>query len=99
MLIDSLSLFISTGNKSSDPKNQKLAKDVAQRLKPLFEKLAANDCTPNVVNNLVQLCQAITSGDSKTAQNIHQTLTTNNWEELGSGLMIGIKRLIEMTKQ
>lgn len=97
-IIDSLNGILSTCSKSPDPKIAKLLKDVSNRFKPLFEKLESNSYSSEVVTNLSQLCHAINSGDSGTAHKIHVALTQNNWEELGSLLITGIKRLLEMTK-
>jgi hypothetical protein len=97
-IIDSLNSILATCSKSTDPKISKLVADVRKRFEPLFEKLAKNDFSASVTTNLSQFVQAINSGDTKAAHNIHITLTQNNWEELGSSLMIGIKRLLEVTK-
>jgi hypothetical protein len=62
-----------------DPKTQKLAKDVSQRFKPLLDKLAVNDCSPGVVQNLSHLCQ----GDISTLQfELFQQLQVETQEQL-----------------
>jgi len=97
-IIDQLNSILATCSKSNDPKVTKLIPDVRKRFEPLFEKLVKNDFSASGTQSLTQFVQAINSGDVKTAQNIHITLTQNNWDEFGSSLMIGLKRLVEIAK-
>ena len=67
-------------------------------MEPLIEKLTRNEYSGGITQSFTQLCQAILNGDSRTAADIHVKITQQHWEELGSNLMIGLKRLIEITK-
>eukprot|EP01114_Cavostelium_apophysatum_P005541 TRINITY_DN1672_c0_g2_i1.p1 TRINITY_DN1672_c0_g2~~TRINITY_DN1672_c0_g2_i1.p1 ORF type:complete len:1099 (+),score=314.97 TRINITY_DN1672_c0_g2_i1:121-3417(+) len=97
-IIDSLKSILEACSTSTDPKVSKLVKDVQKRCEPMIERLSKNDFSPNVTQNLSQLCQAIQSRNHQSAQQIQINLTQNNWEELGSNLMIAVKRLVEINK-
>jgi hypothetical protein len=97
-IITSLQSIVSNSSKSADTKIKKLADDVGKRFEPLYEKLSRNEVSPAVVQLLTQMCQSVLSGDSRTTGNVQVTLVQKHWEELGSGLVLGIKRLAEMTR-
>jgi hypothetical protein len=61
-------------------------------------QLSKNEFSANITSNMTNLCQAILAGDSRGASDIHVKITQQHWEELGSNIMIGLKRLVDITK-
>ncbi|MQM06063.1 hypothetical protein Taro_038881 [Colocasia esculenta] len=68
--------------------------DNSRKIGSLFAKLNSGDISPNAASKLVQLCQALDSGDYASALHIQVLLTTSDWDECNFWLA-ALKRMIK----
>ncbi|GAB2300099.1 hypothetical protein Dimus_034139 [Dionaea muscipula] len=82
------------GSRAGAQKKREI-EDNSRKLGSLFDKLNKRDVSNNVAGKLVQLCQALDSGDYGTALQIQVLLTTSDWDECNSWLA-ALKRMIKV---
>lgn len=68
--------------------------DNSRKIGSLFAKLNSGDISPNAASKLIQLCQALDSGDYASALHIQVLLTTSDWDECNFWLA-ALKRMIK----
>ncbi|GAB2289001.1 hypothetical protein Dimus_023304 [Dionaea muscipula] len=81
------------GSRAGAQKKREI-EDNSRKLASLFDKLNKKDVSNNVADRLVQLCQALDTGDYSTALQIQVMLTTSDWDECNSWLA-ALKRMIK----
>ena len=80
------------------PSKKREVDDNSRRLGILFWKLNLGDIKPSVRTQLLELCKALSSRDFGTAQRLHVSLTTTDFDECGQWLT-AIKRIIQGLQQ
>ena len=80
------------------PSKKREVDDNSRRLGILFWKLNLGDIKPSVRTQLLELCKALSSRDFGTAQRLHVSLTTTDFDECGQWLT-AIKRIIKGLQQ
>ncbi|KAH9300540.1 hypothetical protein KI387_012123 [Taxus chinensis] len=81
------------GGAKTNPAKRREIDDNSRKIGSLFAKLNSGDISPNAATRLVQLCQALDSGDHATALQIQVGLTTSDWDEC-SFWLAALKRMI-----
>ncbi|XP_051146366.1 protein transport protein SEC31 homolog B [Andrographis paniculata] len=82
------------GGSRANPAKKREIEDNSKKLGALFAKLNSGDISKNAAEKLVQLCQALDSGDYGTALQIQVLLTTSDWDECNFWLAT-LKRMIK----
>ncbi|KAL0429212.1 UNVERIFIED_CONTAM: protein transport protein SEC31B [Sesamum radiatum] len=82
------------GGSRANPAKKREIEDNSKKLGALFAKLNSGDISKNAAEKLVQLCQALDSGDFGTALQIQVLLTTSDWDECNFWLAT-LKRMIK----
>ncbi|KAK4414507.1 protein transport protein SEC31B [Sesamum alatum] len=82
------------GGSRANPAKKREIEDNSKKLGALFAKLNSGDISKNAAEKLVQLCQALDSGDFATALQIQVLLTTSDWDECNFWLAT-LKRMIK----
>ncbi|KAI5791674.1 hypothetical protein DFH27DRAFT_570045 [Peziza echinospora] len=80
------------------PSHERQVRDTEKRLNILFDHLNNEDLlSPDALNSMLTLAQAMAVRDYATAHTIHLDLVTNRTEEC-TNWMTGVKRLIDMSR-
>ncbi|KAL5543632.1 hypothetical protein UlMin_007416 [Ulmus minor] len=82
------------GGARANPGKKREIEDNSKKIGALFAKLNSGDISRNAAEKLVQLCQALDSGDFSTALQIQVLLTTSEWDECNFWLAT-LKRMIK----
>ncbi|PIN23651.1 Vesicle coat complex COPII, subunit SEC31 [Handroanthus impetiginosus] len=82
------------GGSRANPSKKREIEDNSKKLGALFAKLNSGDISKNAAEKLVQLCQALDTGDFGTALQIQVLLTTSDWDECNFWLAT-LKRMIK----
>lgn len=82
------------GGSHANAAKKREIEDNSRKLGALFLKLNSGDISKNASEKLVQLCQALDSGDYGTALQIQVLLTTSEWDECNFWLAT-LKRMIK----
>uniref|UniRef100_A0A5B7BMN1 Sec16 Sec23-binding domain-containing protein n=1 Tax=Davidia involucrata TaxID=16924 RepID=A0A5B7BMN1_DAVIN len=82
------------GGLRANPAKKREIEDNSRKIGALFAKLNSGDISKNAGEKLVQLCQALDSGDFSTALQIQVLLTTSDWDECNFWLAT-LKRMIK----
>ncbi|KAL8500893.1 hypothetical protein ACS0TY_020468 [Phlomoides rotata] len=82
------------GGSRANPAKKREIEDNSKKLGALFLKLNSGDISKNAAEKLVQLCQALDSGDFGTALQLQVLLTTSDWDECNFWLAT-LKRMIK----
>eukprot|EP01018_Ginkgo_biloba_P001782 Gb_38895 [translate_table: standard] len=82
------------GGARANPAKKREIDDNSRKFGSLFAKLNSGDISPNAASKLVQLCQALDSGDCAAALQIQVGLTTSDWDEC-SFWLAALKRMIK----
>ncbi|KAL7204560.1 hypothetical protein ACSBR2_017602 [Camellia fascicularis] len=82
------------GGSRANPAKKREIEDNSRKIGALFAKLNSGDISKNAAEKLVQLCQALDSGDFSTALQIQVQLTTSDWDECNFWLAT-LKRMIK----
>jgi protein transport protein SEC31 len=69
--------------------------DCEKRLSVLFDKLNNKEISDVVTNKLLDLSRLIESKDYRSAGDMHVSMMTSHFEEVGSW-MIGLKRIVDI---
>lgn len=85
------------GGARANPAKRREIDDNSRKIGSLFAKLNSGDISSNAATKLVQLCQALDSGNYAAALQIQVGLTTSDWDEC-SFWLAALKRMIK-TKQ
>ncbi|GMP41388.1 hypothetical protein CsSME_00011514 [Camellia sinensis var. sinensis] len=82
------------GGSRANPAKKREIEDNSRKIGALFAKLNSGDISKNAAEKLVQLCQALDSGDFSAALQIQVQLTTSDWDECNFWLAT-LKRMIK----
>ncbi|XP_011088124.1 protein transport protein SEC31 homolog B [Sesamum indicum] len=82
------------GGPRANPAKKREIEDNSKKLGALFAKLNSGDISKNAAEKLIQLCQALDSGDFASALQIQVLLTTSDWDECNFWLAT-LKRMIK----
>ncbi|CAA6671881.1 unnamed protein product [Spirodela intermedia] len=82
------------GGPHANASKKREIEDNSRKIGSLFAKLNSGDISPNAASKLVQLCQALDSGDYASALHIQVLLTTSDWDECNFWLA-ALKRMIK----
>ncbi|KAJ4971026.1 hypothetical protein NE237_004125 [Protea cynaroides] len=82
------------GGSRANPTKKREIEDNSRKIGALFAKLNSGDISKNASDKLIQLCQALDSGDFGTALQIQLLLTTSEWDECNFWLAT-LKRMIK----
>lgn len=90
-IVDSLSQRV-----GADPRKARAMTDAKGRMNELYEKLKTGQYSDELEALLHEFAVALETENKANVTRVHKVLAGSHWEDLGSKVMIGIKRIMDI---
>jgi len=78
-----------------DPRKSRAIADARTRMNEMYGKLKTGQYSDELETLLNEFAIALETHDKANVNKVHKVLATNHWDDLGSKVMIGIKRVMD----